>query len=73
MADYNHRFAVPAAEPTDAHRSVLHTPEELALIFTLHYPRKLSNNLSFQFHHHTHHILDKGQGYRLRGAIVTVC
>lgn len=73
IAEYNRRFAVPPANPTDVHRPVLHTPDELALIFTLHYPRKLTNNLSLQFHNHTYHILGKGQGYRLRGATVSVC
>ena len=72
IADYNRRFAVFPADPANAHRPVLHTPEELALIFALHYPRKLSKNLSLQFRNQTCHILGKGQGYRLRGATVTV-
>ena len=72
MADYNRRFAVEPRNPNDAHRPVLHTPAELALIFALHHHRTLSKNLSLQFRHHTYHILGKGQGYRLRDATVTI-
>jgi len=71
--DYNKRFAVEAQSPEDAHRAVLHDRDELDLIFRLHQTRKLSKNLSFQFKNTEYQITGKGQGYRLRGALVTVC
>lgn len=49
MADYNRRFSVPAQNPQDAHRPVLHKALELKQIFTLHHTRKLTKNLALQF------------------------
>ena len=73
MAQYNARFAVAPQSPQDAHRPVLHTPEELALILCLHHHRKLSKNLCFQFKNREYQLTGQGQGYRLRGATLTVC
>ena len=49
LSDYNLCFAVPPQNPTDAHRPVLHDPQELDWIFSLHAQRKLSKNLTFQY------------------------
>ena len=49
LSDYNLRFAVPPQNPSDAHRPVLHDPQELDWIFSLHAQRKLSKNLTFQY------------------------
>jgi len=73
IADYNKRLAIEAQRPEDAHRPVLHTPDELNLIFSLHHTRTLSKNLSFQFKNQTYQLQGQGQGYRLRGARVTLC
>lgn len=73
MADYNARFAVAPQSPVDAHRPVLHSVEERALILCPHHTRKLSKNLSFQFNNREYQVQGQGQGYRLRGAAVTVC
>lgn len=73
MASYNRRFAVPPQNDTDAHREVLHSRSELDLIFSLHHTRKLSKNLTFQFKNREYQLQGQGQGYRLRGATVTVC
>lgn len=73
MADYNQRFAVAPQSPLDAHRGVLHSARELALIFSLHHSRTLSKNLTFQFRNREYQIQVRGQGYRLRRAPVTVC
>lgn len=73
VADYNHRFAVAPQCLTDAHRAVLHSTQELALILSLHHTRTLSKNLSFQFRNREYQIQTSGQGYRLRRASVTVC
>lgn len=73
IKDYNQRFAVNPQCATDAHREVLHNTRELELIFSLHHSRKLSKNLAFQFKNREYQLHKQGQGYRLRGATVTVC
>lgn len=73
MADYNRRFAVTPRCQEDAHRPVLHTADELALLFSLHYTRKLSKNLTCQFQNTQYQLQGCGNGYRLRGASITVC
>lgn len=70
---YNRRFAVNPRTATDAHREVLHSPAELELIFSLHHTRKLSKNPAFQFKNREYQLQEQGQGYRLRGATITVC
>lgn len=73
MADYNRRFAVTPKSPEDAHRSVQHDENELALILCLHECRTLSKNLSLQYHHRLFQIRTQGHGHRLRNTKVTVC
>jgi transposase len=73
MGDYNQRFAVEPQHADDAHREMLHSHEELELILCLHHTRKLSKNLSLQFHNVEYQLQNYGKGYRLRGATVTVC
>ena len=73
IEQYNKRFSVAPQSPEDAHREVLHTQEELDLIFTRHHLRKLSKNLTFQFRNNEYQIVNEGRGYRLRGSSVTVC
>jgi transposase len=70
---YNRRFAVTPQNATDAHREVLHSDTELELILSLHFTRKLSKNLTIQFKNREYQLQGQGQGYRLRGAAVTVC
>lgn len=73
IADFNARFAQPPQSPADAYRTVLHSAEELRLIFSLHHARRLSKNLTCQFNNRELQITGHGRGYRLRGAGVTVC
>lgn len=73
MADYNRRFAVEPQHADDAHREVLHSPQELERILCLHHTRKLSKNLSLQFRNVEYQLQGYGNGYRLRGVTVTVC
>jgi len=73
IEDYNQRFAVQPQHPEDAHREVLHSPEELELILCLHHTRKLTKNLSLQFRNTEYQLQGYGNGYRMRGATVTVC
>lgn len=73
MAHYNARFSVEPHSPDDAHRPVLHSHDELALILCLHHTRKLSKNLCLQFKNNEYQLQRQGQGYRLRGATLTLC
>lgn len=73
MEDFNQRFSVEPRSPEDAHRSVLHSEEELALILSLHHDRKLSKNLTFQFKNKEYQLVGYGNGYRLRQATVRIC
>lgn len=70
---YNRRFAKVPRQPEDAHRSVQHSEQELDLIFSIHYQRILSKNLSLQFKKVLYNIQVEGIGYALRGAKITVC
>jgi transposase len=70
---YNARFAKTPQQPDNAHRSVRHSAAELDLILTCQYTRKLSKNLTCQFQGHQYQVTDQGQGYRLRGAEISVC
>ncbi len=73
IKSYNQRFAVPPQNPADAHRLLLHSTAELALILCLHHSRTLSRNLTFQFKNREYQLKGQGKGYRLRGARVTLC
>jgi len=71
--DYNRRFAHIPRNPADAHRPVLHSEEELKIIFSLHNTRILSKNLTLQYRNILYQVQTKGQGLSLRKANVTVC
>ena len=73
MADFNRRFAVAPRTPEDAHRAVLHDAAELDLILCEHHARKLTKNLTIGFRSREYQVTGRGNGYRLRGAEVTVC
>jgi len=73
IEDYNQRFGKPAKSPEDGHRPVLHTDDEQAQIFSIHAHRKLSKNLTFRFKNREYQLTGQGNGYRLRGAQLTVC
>lgn len=73
VKDYNSRFASIPRENGNAHREILHSPEELNYILCYQSRRVLSKNLTFQYKTSAYQIRSEGQGYRLRHAIVTVC
>ena len=73
VKDYNSRFASIPRENGNAHREILHSPEELNYILSYQSPRVLSKNLTFQYKTSAYQIRSEGQVYRLRHAIVTVC
>ena len=73
IQDYNQRFAVAPHSLEDAHRAVLHSPQERAQILSIHHVRTLSKNLTCQFNNSQYQIQTKTKGYRLRQSKVTLC
>ena len=72
LADYNDRFARPPGEPEDAHAPAC-SPERLRTILCLKETRKLSRQLTCQYHQRWLHILPpKGCERRLVGAEVEI-
>jgi len=70
---HNRRFSKPPRQKENAHRPVLHSQQDLDLIFSIHHQRVLSKNLSLQFKKVIYNIQVEGIGYALRRARVTVC
>jgi len=69
---YNHKFAVDPASPVDRHEP-LRPENDLDLIFTKRYTRKLSKNLEFQYNRVIYQITSDRPTYALKGREVTVC
>lgn len=72
MDDYNKRFAVDPANPTDAHKKVCPEAQLLDLILSEQHQRKLSKNLELSYKNITYQILLNSPGYTMRGANITV-
>lgn len=72
MADFNHRFAVPARSSLDAHRPLL-DHQNLDLILTWQETRLLTKNLTLQFKKIVYQIQTNRPAYALRKVEVTVC
>ena len=73
MALHNQRFAVLPRNAEDAHRPLLHSDDELALILSRQSQRTLSKNLICQYKNTQYQVTGTGQGYALRNTKVTVC
>ena len=73
MTSHNARFARAPQAQEQAHRRVLHDATELDCILSRQHIRRLSKNLSCQLHGREFQITGQGNGYRLRGATVTLC
>lgn len=74
VAQYNRRFAKPAAQPRDAHRGFNGSEQELGWICSEQYERTLSKSLSCSFRGRLLQVQTEGAiGYHLRGAKVTIC
>jgi transposase len=73
IADYNQRFAVEPQQQDNAHREIMHSDKELELILCRQHRRKLSKNLTCRFQNIEYQLQNYGNGYRLRGATITVC
>jgi len=69
---YNHKFAVNPASQIDRHEP-LRPENDLDLIFTKRYTRKLSENLEFQYEWVVYQIQTDRPTYALKGREVTVC
>ncbi len=66
MADFNRRFSLPPADPTDAHRPVL-ASHALERIFTLQTPRTVTQNLTLQHNKQVYQLVQPS-GTRAFGA-----
>ena len=73
VADYNRRFGKVPRDPEDAHRPLELDAAALARILCPQHERTLSKNLTFQHGNKQYGLTGCVQGYRLRGARVTVC
>ena len=71
MADFNRRFAVPPANPEDAHRPLL-ASQPLAQIFTLQTPRTVTQNLTLQYNKQVYQLVAPPGTRAFRGAKVLV-
>ena len=72
MADFNRRFAVEPAVPSDAHVAYPGDRDSLQGILSVQQERSLSKNLSCQFEKEMLQVTSVGQGLAMRGAKVTV-
>ncbi|MEE4382460.1 MAG: ISNCY family transposase [Pseudomonadales bacterium] len=72
-ARYNARFGRVPAHPEDAHRPVLHAPEELELILALHSERTVSKDLMIRYANARYELLVEGRTRRFQGRKITVC
>jgi len=72
MEDYNKRFSVLPANPTDAHRSMIPDDETLDLIFSQQHLRTISKNLEVSYNNIIYQIQSKTPGYTMRGAKLIV-
>jgi len=61
MKDYNSRFASVPRENGNAHREILHSPEELNYILCYQSRRVLSRNLTFQYKTSAYKFVQKGR------------
>lgn len=71
MADFDRRFALPAADPVDAHRPLL-ASHALDRIFTLQTPRTISKNLTVQHNKIVYQLVQPKGSLAFRGAQVLV-
>ncbi len=71
MADFNRRFGVPPADPTDAHRPLL-ASHNLDRIFTVQTPRTVSPHLTIQHHKQVYQLQVPRSTRAFRGAQVLV-
>jgi hypothetical protein len=71
--DYNQRFAVVAKSQENAHRPVLHSEQELEIIFSIHTTRKLSKNLTIQYKNTLYQVEAQKRPRRMRHTKITVC
>ncbi len=72
MDDFNQRFAAQPRSTHDAHRP-LTAQDNLAQILTWQETRKLTKNLTIQFHKVVYQIQTQRPTYAMRHAAVTVC
>ena len=72
MNDYNRRFAKPAANANDTHRTLTLNEYELRKVLCHQYQRKTSKNLELSYDNITYQVTTTSPN-RMRGASITVC
>ena len=73
IEDYNKRFAVAPADPTDAHRVAIPDEATLKLLFSHQYIRTVSRNLEVSYKNVIYQIQSKTPSYTMRNSKLTVC
>lgn len=73
IKSHNSKFAIDAHEPTDSHRALSVSREQLDKVLSNQDTRKLTKNLEFSYNNTIYQIKRPGSGYSFRGAEVTVC
>lgn len=71
--ELNDKFAVKAKSPENAHRPVLHSKDELELIFSIKTQRTISKNLELSYKNTVYQIQIEGMGLAMRRAKAVVC
>jgi hypothetical protein len=71
--ELNDKFAVKARSPQNAHRPVLHSKDELGLIFSIKAQRTISKNLELSCKNTFYQIQVEGMGLAMRRAEAVVC
>lgn len=69
----SNKFAVKAKSLENAHRGVLHSKEELDIIFCKQTLRTISNNLEIQYNNTVYQIKTESLGLSMRKGKITVC
>jgi len=69
----SNKFAVKPRSSENAHRDVLHTKDELDIIFSKHTLRIISKNLEIQYKNTVYQIQIESSGLSMRRGQITVC
>jgi len=69
----SNKFAVKPRSSENAHRDVLHTKDELDIIFSKHTLRIISKNLEIQYRNTIYQIQTESSGLSMRKGHITVC
>jgi len=69
----SNKFAVKPKSPENAHREVLHTKDELDIVFSKHSLRIISKNLEIQYKNTVYQLQTESSGLSMKKGQITVC